>query len=50
MSYSLEHLALTYYLVTNLGDESFKKVNERMLEIAHDQANSYVEGVFEESS
>lgn len=48
MVYGLENLALTQYLVKNLGDEAFRKANEHMLEKAHQHAESYISGLFEE--
>ena len=48
LTYSLENLVLTQYLVKNLGDETFKTINEAMLQKAHDHAMSYVGGLFED--
>lgn len=48
LTYGLENLALTQYLVKNLGDENYKKANDLMLEKSHQHAESYVSGLFEE--
>ena len=47
LTYSLENLALTHYQVKNLGDDSYLKTNEQMLEKARNHAIDYVEGLFE---
>lgn len=45
--HGLENLALTQYLVRNLGDDGFKKANETTLKEARQHAESYVSGLFD---
>jgi hypothetical protein len=48
LAFSVENLALTQYLVNNLGEGQFKNANEITRQKAFDHAVSYVAGLFEE--